>query len=153
MKNCTLLFILDEYKILLGLKKKGFGCDKWNGFGGKIMSGESPETAAVREIKEEADLTVKPEYVERVAEIDFHFAGRHVFRVFVFCAKHWTGTPLETEEMEPRWFSISDIPYTEMWVGDSKWLPLVIRGKKIKALIDFYETGDKLLDFSWQELY
>ncbi|CAN0505072.1 unnamed protein product, partial [Ectocarpus sp. 12 AP-2014] len=36
----------DSKEILLGMKKRGFGEGKWNGFGGKVESGESVEEAA-----------------------------------------------------------------------------------------------------------
>ena len=41
-------------RLLLGMKKRGFGAGKWNGFGGKIEPGETPRQAAIREIREEA---------------------------------------------------------------------------------------------------
>lgn len=34
--------------ILLGLKKRGFGVGKWNGFGGKVEPGETIPQAAAR---------------------------------------------------------------------------------------------------------
>ena len=40
-KVLTLVYIRDEENILLGLKKRGFGTGKWNGFGGKVQPGES----------------------------------------------------------------------------------------------------------------
>jgi 8-oxo-dGTP pyrophosphatase MutT (NUDIX family) len=35
-------------EILLGMKKRGFGAGKWNGFGGKLEENESNEAAAKR---------------------------------------------------------------------------------------------------------
>lgn len=32
--------------VLLGMKKRGFGAGKWNGFGGKVQPGETIEEAA-----------------------------------------------------------------------------------------------------------
>ena len=43
-------------RLLLGLKKRGFGQGKWNGFGGKLDEGETPRQAAIREMKEESDV-------------------------------------------------------------------------------------------------
>ena len=40
-KVLTLVYIRDDEKILLGLKKRGFGTGKWNGFGGKVQAGET----------------------------------------------------------------------------------------------------------------
>ena len=40
-KVLTLVYIRDDENILLGLKKRGFGTGKWNGFGGKVQVGET----------------------------------------------------------------------------------------------------------------
>ena len=40
-KVLTLVHIRDEENILLGMKKRGFGVGKWNGFGGKVQPGET----------------------------------------------------------------------------------------------------------------
>ncbi|GAJ07377.1 unnamed protein product, partial [marine sediment metagenome] len=55
MMNATLCFFIKENPklILLGMKKRGFGKDKYNGFGGKINPDETIEEAAVREVQEE----------------------------------------------------------------------------------------------------
>ena len=47
-KLYTLAFVLDSRRILLGMKKRGFGAGRWNGFGGKVDPGESIEGAAKR---------------------------------------------------------------------------------------------------------
>ena len=47
-KVLTLVFIRDGAHILLGLKKRGFGMGRWNGFGGKVEHGETILQAAKR---------------------------------------------------------------------------------------------------------
>lgn len=47
-KVLTLLFVLIPGKVLLGLKKRGFGKGRWNGFGGKVQQGETIEEGAIR---------------------------------------------------------------------------------------------------------
>jgi hypothetical protein len=47
-KHYTLLFARRPGQVLLGMKKRGFGAGKWNGFGGKIEAEETCEQAAVR---------------------------------------------------------------------------------------------------------
>ena len=37
-KLLTLVFLREGGKVLLGMKKRGFGVGKWNGFGGKVRS-------------------------------------------------------------------------------------------------------------------
>ena len=53
MKPTTLVFPIDEQnRILLGRKKRGFGANKYNGFGGKLDDGESFRECAIRELYE-----------------------------------------------------------------------------------------------------
>ena len=47
-KLLTLVLIRESKRVLLGLKKKGFGMGRWNGFGGKVEKGETIEQAARR---------------------------------------------------------------------------------------------------------
>lgn len=47
-KLLTLLFVLEPGRVLLGMKKRGFGAGRWNGFGGKIQVGETIEEGAIR---------------------------------------------------------------------------------------------------------
>ena len=74
MKPTTLVFPIDEQnRILLGRKKRGFGADKYNGFGGKLEAGESFRDCAIRELFEESGLHGRPEDLECVAAFDFQF--------------------------------------------------------------------------------
>ncbi|XP_057272763.1 oxidized purine nucleoside triphosphate hydrolase isoform X2 [Pezoporus wallicus] len=45
-KLFTLVLVVQPQRVLLGLKKRGFGAGLWNGFGGKVQPGESIEEAA-----------------------------------------------------------------------------------------------------------
>ena len=54
-KVSTLVIIVEPSRILLGMKKRGFGVGKWNGFGGKVeaqdktvMEGAQLETRTTR---------------------------------------------------------------------------------------------------------
>lgn len=60
--------------ILLGLKQRGFGMGRWNGFGGKVQSDDvSPKMAAIRELHEESGLIVNESEVDEVGRIWFTF--------------------------------------------------------------------------------
>lgn len=48
IRQYTLAFIRKEDRILLGMKKRGFGVGRWNGFGGKVHSDEMILQAAKR---------------------------------------------------------------------------------------------------------
>ncbi len=49
-KLLTLLFVMESDRVLLGMKKRGFGAGRWNGFGGKVEAQESIEEAAKRQV-------------------------------------------------------------------------------------------------------
>lgn len=131
-KLLTLCIIQQDTKILLGMKKRGFGAGRWNGFGGKVHEGESIKDAARRETQEEAGITLGE--IDEVGTLDFEFQGDpQVLEVHVFQVIEFSGTPVETEEMKPQWFEMSEIPYQSMWPDDIYWLPLFLEGKKFKG--------------------
>ena len=47
-KVLTLVMIKEDTRILLGMKKRGFGVNRWNGFGGKVEHGDSIAEGAKR---------------------------------------------------------------------------------------------------------
>ena len=135
-KLLTLCVIHDNEKILLGMKKKGFGEGKWNGFGGKVEEGESIENAAHRELKEEAGIEASG--LKKRGVINFEFEGDpKILEVHVFSASDFIGEPRESDEMKPQWFGIDEIPYDGMWPDDKHWLPVLLSGKNFKGSFHF----------------
>jgi mutator protein MutT len=146
MYSTTLCFLVTERKILLGMKKTGFGQGKYNGFGGKIEQGETVRQATVRELEEESGIKVKEEQLEYVGTLDFIFPASPQLRhdVHIFLARTWQGQPVETEEMKPQWFLFSDIPYSEMWQDDLYWLPKVLAGQSITGKVTFADNNEDI---------
>ncbi|HEX5429946.1 MAG TPA: 8-oxo-dGTP diphosphatase [Patescibacteria group bacterium] len=142
MRRSSLCFLLSESKILLAMKKRGFGAGKWNGYGGKQLPNEVIGQTALREMSEEIGVTAQLSDLEFVATLNFYFDQKHEWNqeVSVFICRHWQEDPVETEEMRPQWFALSDIPYDQMWVDDRHWLPKVLAGQKVTG--DFYFSED-----------
>jgi 8-oxo-dGTP diphosphatase len=135
----TLVFCIQGARILLAMKKRGLGAGKWNGAGGKLEPGETPEAAMIRECQEEIGIT--PLQYKLVALHDFILeadtdAAWHQPNYTYLCTE-WQGEPIETEEMRPQWFRQSEIPYETMWPDDVDWLPLVLEGKLLKSTFAF----------------
>lgn len=139
----TICFLIRPGEILLAMKKRGFGVGKWNGCGGKVEAGESIVACAARELSEEIKVTVSEHDLCKVAELTFHLPQETILS-HVFTAEHWAGTPTETEEMSPRWFKFSEIPYAKMWADDELWLPRVFAGEKISGEFWFGDNGETL---------
>ena len=144
-KVYTLVFLRKENEVLLGMKKRGFGVGKWNGFGGKIEAGETIAEGAAREVEEECGLTVQTEDLDKTAVIEFEFKGDPVkLEVHVFQTRTFGGDIIESEEMRPEWFSEKAVPFETMWVDASCWYHHMFQSKKFTAyfLLDGY---DKIL--------
>jgi 8-oxo-dGTP diphosphatase/2-hydroxy-dATP diphosphatase len=140
-KPLTLCIIHNHPKVLLGMKKRGFGAGRWNGFGGKIEEGETIEQAAIRELREEAGL--EAEEMEKKGIIDFEFENDpKLLEVHIFHVKKFKGEPKETEEMKPQWFSVDEIPYEQMWSDDIFWMPYLLGGKKFRGKFLFDRPSD-----------
>ncbi|MBI1888595.1 MAG: 8-oxo-dGTP diphosphatase [Candidatus Spechtbacteria bacterium] len=135
-KILTLAIIHKGDKVLLGMKKRGFGMGRWNGFGGKVEGGETIKEAAKREILEEAGITVTKLFAAGVVEFEFK-GNQETLEVHIFRASEFEGEPQETEEMRPQWFDISEIPFSEMWADDAHWFPLFLAGKKFQGRFVF----------------
>ena len=73
MRDVTLVLPMRDGRLLLGMKNRGFGEGKINGFGGKLNDGESIVEAAARELTEEAGIEVVVGDLKKVGELDFYF--------------------------------------------------------------------------------
>jgi 8-oxo-dGTP diphosphatase/2-hydroxy-dATP diphosphatase len=143
-KILTLCCLKKDGKILLGMKKRGFGAGRWNGFGGKLKENESIEQAAKRETAEECGIKITE--LDKVGILNFEFEGNlGILEVNIFSIQRYSDEPRETEEMKPQWFSFAEIPFTEMWPDDKFWIPLFLEDKKFKGQFLFDKNGDKIL--------
>lgn len=148
----TLVFFRRDDEILLAMKKRGFGEGRWNGVGGKLDSGETLEEALVRESQEEVSVT--PLEFHKVAEHmfhEYHNGEAKQMHVHVYLCSKWDGEPRESEEMAPRWFKETEIPYDNMWSDDPYWLPQVLAGKSVKTVFTLDEQ-DTLIDHQVTEV-
>lgn len=149
-KILTLCIVHQENKVLLGMKKRGFGMGKWNGFGGKVDESETIEDATKRELFEEAGINALD--LEKLGVLDFSWENKEhdILQVHIFKATDFTGEPQETEEMKPEWFNVDEIPYETMWADDIYWIPLFLDNKKFNGTFVFDEDNN-ILEYQLHE--
>jgi 8-oxo-dGTP pyrophosphatase MutT (NUDIX family) len=149
-KQATICFILDRKKgqVLLAMKKKGFGVNKYNGYGGKPDPNKDKtiKETATRELEEESGLIVDVSKLMKVGEIDFYFPEskkQYNQTAHIYIIEECIGVPIETEEMKPEWFDLDKIPYDKMWDTDQHWMPHILAGQKIFGRFLFCYVDDQ----------
>lgn len=137
------IIIQKESNILL-IKRENTGC--YDGYWclptGRVEIGENPENAAVREAKEEVDLTISPTFVSTIyAKVpNFFDASKPDFIElgFFFKAEKYEGIPKNAEpdkHSEMEWFSIDSLPNPVM--------PIVLYG------LECYKNKNPYQEFGW----
>jgi len=143
----TLGHIINGDKLLLKKATRGVSKGKWNGPGGKIDKGETPEQCMIRETYEETGLTmIKPFYHGRLF---FYMDGEKKlsFLGYLFSTSKFKGKVRSTEEGKVKWFKIKEIPYDKMWDDDKYWMTLMLSGRKFDIHC-YYNKGNKIVTLS-----
>jgi 8-oxo-dGTP diphosphatase len=145
--EASLCHIIQNRKLLLKKASSGISVGKWNGPGGKLERGETPNQNITREVMEETSLRViNPLYQ---GKIEFYMNGQSKldYLVHVFLVKRFSGRPRSSGEGRVRWFDVEKIPYEKMWDDDRYWLPLLLNGVKFNARF-FYDLENRhVIDF------
>ncbi|PRP80004.1 hydrolase [Planoprotostelium fungivorum] len=86
-------------RIMLAMKKRGFGIGKWNGVGGKVEERETIIEAVMRETKEECGLIIRERSLAFRGVLEFIYRDHPSWdnKCFVYTAHEWEGEPQETE--------------------------------------------------------
>ena len=145
--KATLMFIVQDGKVLLIEKLTGIGMGKINGPGGKIDPGENAEQAIIRECQEELHIT--PLNPVKVGELCFAMTHIPDIHCHVFIAEEFEGEPTATYEANPFWQAIGEIPFDKMWEDDRHWLPQALKGDVFHAKFDFVDEDITWMDVSF----
>jgi 8-oxo-dGTP diphosphatase len=134
-------------QVLLGRKKKGLGVGNIVGLGGKLEPGESALDAAVREVLEESGLVVTASALVPLGVLTYLFPHREAWsqESSVFVCDEWTGTPMESDELNPEWFDVASLPVDQMWDDARHWLPGVLAGTPVRATFTFGEDLETVI--------
>lgn len=96
--------------------------DKWNGLGGKLHAGETPEECVVREVYEESGLKIREPRLRGIMTFP-DFKAREDWLVFLFTADQFDGKPkAECDEGLLEWIEDGRITDLPLWEGDKYFL-------------------------------
>lgn len=127
MKFGTLCYIKHNGKTLMlhRIKKENdVHQGKWNGLGGKLEPGETPEECIIREVHEESGLVIRAPRLKGILTFPL-FDGIDDWTVFVFVAHQFEGALKESSEGKLEWIDDERVLHLNLWEGDRiflKWL-------------------------------
>jgi 8-oxo-dGTP diphosphatase len=125
MKLATLCYVRrDGQTLMIHRVKKAndMHAGRWNGLGGKLNPGESPEECAIREIYEESGLKVRNPQLKGFLTFPA-FSQDEDWYVFVYVVEDIEGELIDSAEGDLRWGDNSDLTTLNLWEGDPIFLP------------------------------
>jgi 8-oxo-dGTP diphosphatase len=150
MKLATLCYIIDNKNnktlMLHRIKKENDMHEgKWNGLGGKMEAGESPEECIIREVKEESGLTITNPFLHGFITFPA-FDGLEDWYVFLFTVTNFNGDLIDSNEGVLKWIDNEKVADLNLWEGDKIFLKWLSEKKFFSAKFN-YDNG-ALIDYA-----
>jgi len=146
MKLATLCYIRsNDHTLMMHRVKKvdDMHADKWNGLGGKLEPGETPEECAIREIWEEAGLRVVNPKLRGIITFP-GFSKDEDWYTFLFVVDDFQGALIDSPEGVLKWIPDDQVFDLNLWEGDRIFIPWLDKTAFFSAKF-VYKEG-KLLD-------
>ena len=145
MKLATLVYLKHEGQTLMihrVKKERDIHEGKWNGLGGKLEPGESPEACAIREVREESGLEIH----------SLRYGGLLVFAgfkgedwyVWVYTTDDFSGELIDSNEGRLAWIPDAEVRSLPLWPSDLLFLDWLDAGELFSARFE-YSVDDEML--------
>ncbi len=148
MKLATLCYAVRDNKTLMlyrNKKENDYHEGKWNGLGGKLEQGETPEECAVREMKEETGLDVEKLHLKGMITFPM-FDSVDDWYVFLFVIDEFSGELIDSPEGHLEWIDNDKLFDLNLWDGDRYFLPWLYQDKFFSAKFN-YDKG-RFIDYT-----
>ncbi|MEZ4728374.1 MAG: 8-oxo-dGTP diphosphatase [Caldilineaceae bacterium] len=125
MKLATLCYVRHEGKTLMlhRIKKANdMHAGKWNGLGGKLLPGETPEQCVIREVQEESGLILINPLLRGVITFP-GFNNDEDWYCFLFVGHNFTGDLIDSPEGVLAWIDDDALLDLPLWEGDRIFIP------------------------------
>ncbi len=145
MKLATLVYVKrDGHTLMLHRVKKANDIHegKWNGLGGKLEPGESPEQCAIREVREESGLEIRSLKLHGLL-VFADFKGDDWY-VWVFSADDFSGELIDSAEGNLKWIPDPQLPALNLWPSDLIFFPWLEQPRYFQARFQFH--GDQMFE-------
>jgi 8-oxo-dGTP diphosphatase len=129
MKLATLCYLRrDGHTLMIHRVKKAndMHAGKWNGLGGKLEPGETPEECVIREVWEEAGLRVECPKFRGMITFP-RFSNDEDWYAFVFVIDQFAGELIDSPEGHLKWIPDKEILDLNLWEGDRIFIPWLDR--------------------------
>jgi len=113
---------------------------KWNGLGGKLEPGESPEECVRREVLEESGLHIRQPKLHGLL-LFVNFKGQDWY-VFVFTAREFEGELIDSPEGRLEWIPDEKLTSLNLWASDPVFFPWLEKNGFFSA--KFAYAGDEM---------
>lgn len=144
---CTECYIQKDNKTLMMhrvKKENDVNKDKWIGLGGKFEGNESPEECLLREVKEEAGVTLTDYKLMGVITFATVSELEEDYYIFLYTANTYEGEIGQCDEGELEWIDNDKITSLNLWKGDKLFWGWIFEGKPFFSAKFIYD-GDKLI--------
>ena len=125
MKLATLCYLKANGQTLMLhriKKQQDMHAGKWNGLGGKLLPGETPEQCAIREVQEESGLTMTNPLLRGILTFPA-FSKDEDWYCFLFVGRQFSGELIDSNEGVLAWIDDDKVLKLNLWPGDRIFMP------------------------------
>lgn len=116
-------------RVLLAQRPEGKAMSGlWEFPGGKLEAGESPETALVRELREELGIETRQEYLKPLNFASFSYPDFHLLMPLFSC-REWSGDLIPQEGQNISWVKVADLKRYNAPAADIPLFDYLISGQ------------------------